>query len=327
MPGTWPPYLTVLFAFLLDQLLGDPVFRLHPVRLIGKTAELLRPALYPLGRLGGLLVLLTTASLWGLLSLLAQGVWALEVIFLYFWLAEASLRREVEKVAYLLKEGALPQARKALSFLVGRETKRLSPSECIRALIETAAENFTDALVGPLFWYLVAGLPGATVYKVVETLDSMYGYKTRRWQAFGFFPARADDLLNFVPARLAGLLLALTAWFSGYPLRRTLETMWRDARNHDSPNAGFTEAAMAGALGIELGGRVVYEGIVFEKGRFGKPLKEREVEDIFRATKLLRRAALLWLLFILALEVLLWRSGYPHLSALIMNGLKSVLTA
>ncbi len=172
MPNIWPPYLTVLFAFLLDQFLGDPVFRLHPVRLIGETAELLRPPLYPLGRLGGLLVLLATASLWGLLSLWAQRVWAFEVIFLYFWLAEASLRREVEKVASLLSEGHLSRARRALSFLVGRETKSLSPSECIRALIETAAENLTDALVGPLFWYLVAGLPGATVYKVVETLDS-----------------------------------------------------------------------------------------------------------------------------------------------------------
>ncbi len=317
-----PPYLTVALAYLLDRLLGDPHFSLHPVRLIGKTAEKLRPLFYPWGRVGGGLTLTLTAALWVGLSFAGQKFWLFEAGLLYFWLAERALRDEVLKVARLLEAGLLPQARKALSFLVGRETRDLNPSDCIRAAVETAAENFTDGLVGPLFWYLIGGLPAATAYKVVETLDSMYGYKTPRWRAFGFFPARLDDILNYLPARLAGFFLALAAGLSGYPFRRALGTMWREASRHDSPNAGFTEAAMAGALGIELGGEVVYEGKVFEKGRFGKPLRPRQVEDIYRATKLLERASLLFVFFILSWEVILWNFGYHHLTGLIMSVLK-----
>ncbi len=322
------PPLNVLLAYGLDLLLGDPQLRWHPVRLIGDLALIWKRLFFPWGRLGGLLtllltVLLYTAMVYGLVWLLPP----LEAVFLYFFIAHQALAREAEKVAVALKAADLPLARYRLSFIVGRDTSCLSVSGCVRAAVETVAENFTDAFVGPLFWYLLGGLPAVTLYKCTETLDSMFGYRTPRYQAFGFFPARADDFFNFLPARLAGLFLVLAAWSSGLSWKRALVTMWREARRHDSPNSGFTEAAMAGALGIELGGEVVYQGKRFEKGRFGRPLKEREVEDIFRATKLLKRAALWWLLFIFLLEVVLWRFGYPHLIALITNGLKGVLTA
>ncbi len=316
--------LFVLLAYIADQLWGDPQVFWHPVRLIGLGAERLRPFCYPFKRWGGLLIVFISGAVSLILVSLAVLIFSpAEIFFLYFGIAEKSLRKEVEKVGHFLKEGLIERARKQLSYLVGRETKDLSVSECIRAAVETTAENFTDAFVGPLFWYLVGGILGLSFYKVVETLDSMYGYKTPKWKEFGFFPAKLDDILNFFPARIAGFFLALAALFENrHNFERSFRTMIKDARKHDSPNSGFTEAAMAGALGIELGGAVVYQGRLFEKGRFGRPLRAREVEDIFRATKLLRRAASLWLFFILLSEVILWRSGYPHLIELITNVLK-----
>ena len=166
----------------------------------------------------------------------------------------------------------------------------------------------------------------AAAYKVVETLDSMYGYRTARWSAFGFFPAKADDVLNFLPARLAGFFLVLAAAVSGLAPGRALRTMFHDARKHDSPNAGWPEAAVAGALDIGLGGPVIYHGVTFEKGRLGDPLREREALDIKRAVSLLRRASLLFILTIFLLEVFLWKSGYPHLIGAIGSWLGHVWT-
>ncbi len=320
-----PPPLNIVLAYVFDLLFGDPEVRWHPVRLIGDLAQMAERLFFRWGRWGGLWALLWTSALFtGVVGGLVWLLPPLEAVFLYFFIASRALAEAAERVGEALRAGDLPRARRLLSFIVGRQTKDLSPSECVRAAVETVAENFTDAFVGPLFWYLVGGLPLAAAYKCVETLDSMFGYRTERYRAFGFFPAKTDDLLNFIPARLAGLFLSIGSLVTGLSWRRALITMWRDAKNHDSPNSGFTEAAMAGALGIELGGPVIYQGRRFEKGRFGKPLREREVEDIFRATKLLKRAALLWVLFILVWEVILWKSGYPHLIALITNGLKGV---
>jgi len=322
--GELLPPLKVFLSFFADQLFGDPHFSLHPVRLIGALAEKFRKIFYPWGYVGGFLTLsLTAAVSLFLVGLLTFPFPWLEVLLLYFFIAEKALRKEVEKVAEALEGGDLTLARERLSFLVGRDTSSLSVSECVRAAVETVAENFTDALVGPLFWYAFGGILGATFYKVVETLDSMYGYKTPVWKKFGFFPAKLDDIMNFLPARVAGSLLTLASFSLGpAAFLRALKTMFSDAKKHDSPNSGFTEAAMAGALGIELGGEVIYQGRRFEKGHLGRPLREREVEDILRATKLLRRAAFLWLILILSGEAFLWKSGYPHLIGLITNALR-----
>ncbi|OAG26830.1 adenosylcobinamide-phosphate synthase CbiB [Thermodesulfatator autotrophicus] len=318
-----PPALTIGLAFFLDLILADPQVRWHPVRLIGDLAEFFRRFFYHWGRLGGLLTLLATGlfSLWSI-GLTVYFVPPIEVVWLYFFIAPTALRREVLKVAKTLEED-ISLARRRLSFLVGRETKRLDSSQCVRASVETLAENFTDALVGPLFWYLVGGIYGATFYKVCETLDSMYGYKTEKWRKFGYFPARLDDVLNFFPARLAGLFIVIAAGFCRQNFWLALKTMLADARKHDSPNSGYTEAAMAGALGIELGGPVFYQGKFFDKGRFGKPLREREVSDIFQAEKIIKVATFLVVAVCIILEVFLWKSGYQSLTALIMNALKS----
>ncbi len=303
----------ILGAYFLDQLFGDPHFRLHPVCLIGAVAEFWRKRLYALGKLGGLLTLLGTVFVFELLVLGASRLGPfMEVVILYFYLAEKALREEALKVYQALVRKDLFQARRVLSFIVGRETKGLSSAQCVRATIETVAENFTDAVVGPLFYYVVGGLPLATFYKVVETLDSMYGYKTKKWREFGFFIARADDLLNFLPARGAMFFLVLAALFLGMPFRRAFYTAVREARKHDSPNAGWPEAAVAGALGIQLGGQVIYQGEVFQKGTLGQALRSLEPLDIKRAVALLRVATCGVVLFFCLVEVFLWKLGYLH---------------
>ena len=320
-----PPFVHLSLAYALDQLLGDPHFRFHPVRLIGDVAEFWRRLFYPLGKMGGLLtLLLTTACYTPLAYFLGRLVPLGEAVLIYFFIAERALRQEALKVAKALSQNQLNLARTHLSWIVGRETQGLSVSECVRAAVETLAENFTDAFVGPLFWYLWGGLPGLTIYKCVETLDSMYGYKTPQWQAFGLAPAKADDFLNFFPARLAGCFIALAAGLCRCSSRRAFKTMWQDAPKHDSPNSGWTEAAMAGALGIELGGEVTYQGKKFPKGRLGQPLRPRGVQDIFLAARIVKRAAFLFFLIILTAEVCLWIFGYQNLIQAIWNGLRGV---
>ncbi len=308
------PALVVVLAYILDQIFGDPHFRLHPVRLLGDVAEFWRRFFYAWGKLGGLLTLsFTLVVVVGSVSLITHVLPWTEPLWLYFFIAEKALRTEAVKVYQSLAQGELSLARKQLSFIVGRETKELSESECIRAAVETVAENFSDGFVGPLFYYLVGGIPLATAYKVVETLDSMYGYRTEKWRSFGFFPARADDFLNFLPARLAGLLLVAAAALHQKAPLRAFKVMLRDARKHDSPNAGWPEAAVAGALGISLGGPLVYHGKAFDKPRLGDPLRPRRVEDIKEAVALLRLAAFLGVLFTTLGEVVLWKLGCPHL--------------
>ncbi|AEH45695.1 cobalamin biosynthesis protein CobD [Thermodesulfatator indicus DSM 15286] len=320
-----PTPLIILLAFVLDLLFADPQVRWHPVRVIGQVAEFFCRFFYSLGRLGGLLTLLFTSIVFvGGVSFTVCLFPPLEILWLYFFIAPTSLQKEVLKVAEALQEN-ISLARKRLSFLVGRETKNLDTSQCVRAAVETLAENFTDALVGPLFWYMVGGIYGVAFYKVCETLDSMYGYKTKKWLRFGYFSAKFDDILNFLPARLAGLFIVLASGLTGQNLWRAFRTMLADAHKHDSPNSGYTEAAMAGALGIELGGPVVYQGQFFEKERFGKPLREREVSDIFLAGKIIRLATFLIVATIVFLEVFLWKLGYPNLIELIMNELKGAL--
>ena len=324
---SFPPFVSLSLAYLLDQTLGDPHFRLHPVRLLGDIGEIGRRIWYAWGRLGGLLTLLFSAACFMPVAYLLGGLPLGEAVLIYFFIAERALCQEAMLVGEALAQGRLDLARLRLSRLVGRETKDLDLSQCVRAAVETVAENFTDAFVGPLFWYLFGGVLGMTFYKCVETLDSMYGYKTPKWRQFGFFPAKVDDLLNFLPARLAALFLAFAAGLSGLSFKRAFQTMRQDARKHDSPNSGWTEAAMAGALGIELGGEVVYHGKRFEKGRLGRPLRERRVEDIFVAVKIIKRAGFLFFLMILILEVGLWSLGFHNLIQMIWNVLKGVWIA
>ena len=215
-------------------------------------------------------------------------------------LAQRSLYVHVRDVLRPLKGADLPAAREAVSKIVGRDTAQLSQSGVAAAAIESLAESFNDGIVAPAFWLAAGGLPGLFAYKALNTADSLIGHREPRWRMFGWASARADDLANLIPSRLAGLLI-VAAGGGG------LRVMWRDAPRHASPNAGWPEAAMAGALGVELGGAATYEGVMHERPLFGTG-RRPEASDLARALQMyLEACALLWVLAMaLAVGVLLW---------------------
>ena len=305
------PLLILILAIGLDGLLGDLpwLFRRipHPVAAVGQLIGILdrilnrpqRPAVLraTLGALMALgLVVLAAGS--GLLIAAACRAlpwgWLFETFCVAVLLAQRSLFEHVYDVGVALRDTGLEAGRYAVSRLVGRDPTSLDRAGVARAAIESLAENFSDAVVAPALWYALLGLPGLFVYKTVNTLDSMVGYRTERHRAFGMVSARLDDLLNLIPARLAALLLALAAPFvpGGRPLAAFL-TPWRDARHHRSPNSGWPESACAGALGLALGGPRRYPGLVVEEKWMGRGRQEAEVRDIFRALHLFSVGCLL----------------------------------
>lgn len=198
-------------------------------------------------------------------------------------LAQRSLFDHVRPVACALDEGDLPAARRAVAMIVGRDTQALDEAGLARAAIESLAESFCDGVAAPLFWLLLFGLPGIWTYKAINTADSLIGHREEPWRAFGWAAARTDDLLNLVPARLAGVLLCLAGM-------RGWSTLWRDRGKHASPNAGWPEAAMAGALGIRLAGPIAYDGVVHDKPWIGRGTDAATAADVRRALAIYLRA-------------------------------------
>lgn len=241
-----------------------------------------------------LLVILVGGSAWVLQHFLIVwlGPWGWIAAVALAWpaLAQRSLFDHVRPVAAAMDAGDIAGARLAVGMIVGRDTQTLDEAGVARASIESLAESFCDGVVAPLFWLLLLGLPGVWTYKAINTADSLIGHREERWRAFGWAAARTDDLLNLIPARLSGVLVCI-AGAGGW------QTMWRDAGRHASPNAGWPEAAMAGALGIRLAGPVTYEGILLDKPWIGDGSPLAEAQDIRRAlTIYVRASALLWLI-------------------------------
>jgi adenosylcobinamide-phosphate synthase len=209
-----------------------------------------------------LVALMAGLMIQGFLSLFGGIGFLILVLVATTGLAQLSLDTHVQKVYQEIVRKDLIQARNKVSMIVGRDTSNLSETEVITAALESLSESFNDGVVAPAFWLLVAGLPGLCVYKIVNTADSMIGHKNEQYKNFGWAAAKFDDLLNYIPARIAGLLIVIAA-------RRGLITMCRQAKLHDSPNAGWPEAAMAGALKIKLGGPATYSGQILQRPVFG----------------------------------------------------------
>ena len=308
----------LVLSMLLDLLLGDPAWLPHPVVLMGKGISRLEPwlrrhfAATPAGerRAGRLLALiLPLATL--VISLGVCGLaWlihpALAVAINVFWgwqaLAMKGLKRESMRVYRALTTGTLPEAREAVSRIVGRDTQNLTAEGVTKAAVETVAENFSDGVFAPLFYLAIGGAPLALCYKAVNTMDSMVGYKNDRYLNFGRGAARLDDVANFLPARLAALALIGATLFAGGNTRRAWQIWRRDRRNHASPNSAQTESVMAGALGVQLAGPAWYFGEFYDKPTIGDPSRPVEPEDIRRANRLLYGAGLLSLVVLCALR-------------------------
>ena len=270
--GAFDPLVLLLLALVLDAAVGGmgPVWRIlpHPVVLVGRLIGWLDGKLNRAHRSNvdraarGAITVIVVVALAAALGLGVQWLtfhhdlgWALELFLITALLAQRELYGAVRRVAQALKLDGVESARTAVGQIVGRDPAYLDEHGVARAGIESLAENFSDGVVAPVFWYVLFGFPGLAVYKAVNTLDSMIGYRDEKYAAFGFTAARLDDVLNLIPSRLAGLIIVLAAFVSpkGKPAH-AFKTMWRDASKHKSPNAGWPEAAMAGALGLALAG-------------------------------------------------------------------------
>ena len=274
--------MMLLYAFSADLLLGDPRWLPHPVSAIAAWAKLLeRSALR--SRLGGCAVwlgvmVLTCGVVWGTCAVL-PAPW-IQVYWIYSFLAVRSLDDHAMAVIRALQSGDLSASRQAVSRIVGRDTANLNEREIARAVIETVAENLNDGVVAPLFWLGVAGPVGMAGYKAVNTLDSMFGYRNEKYREFGWCPARMDDVASWIPARLTAALIWLVAAIApGMSARDSIAVTMRDASRQPSPNSGYPEAAVAGALGVRLGGVNEYAGVVGRKEFLGDELRPLGVQS------------------------------------------------
>lgn len=284
--------IAILIAVLLDWLLGDPYHWPHPIKLIGnyiawwlKLPRRTGVYAYMFGLVlwlttVGLTAFLTGLILWGAGKVHLVLYWLVWVYLAYTCLATKSLAVEANKVYQTLRTGTLEEARYQVSMIVGRDTSQLSREEISQATIETVAENTSDGVIGPLLCLFIGGPILAMTYKAVNTLDSMVGYKTEKYRQIGFMSAKIDDLVNLVPARLTWLCLIMASHIWQLDSRRALKIGWRDRYQHASPNSAFTEAVVAGALGIQLGGTHVYHGQVIEKPTIGDASRPVVPDDI-----------------------------------------------
>jgi adenosylcobinamide-phosphate synthase len=280
--------LPLLIGFLLDSFLGDPHWLPHPIRLFGKLisggeAKLNHGKLRKLkGAILSLVLILLTFLVFRIILKFLSDFESLFVIvasvFVFYGLANRSLIQESLKVIRILKKDGIVAARKQLSMIVGRDTSKLSENQIRTAVLETLAENLSDGVVAPLFFYAIGGVPAMLAYKMANTLDSMIGYKNNRYKKFGWFAAKLDDVLNFFPARLTAFLMVLITLNN-----RGLKYIFKYGNKHASPNAGYPEAALAGILNCKFGGPNIYHGIVVKKPFIGENPKTITDKDVIKA--------------------------------------------
>lgn len=306
------PSLIAMAAFFLDTVLGDPQTRWHPVAVLGRLIAFLEKLLYPLRgsdaqkfAMGSLLTLLVLCISYafadGLLLAARQlpvawGADVVRVILLYFCISPRMLAKAGQDIYALLVKGDIAAAREHVGYIVGRDTAELDEADAARAAIETVAENTVDGVIAPLFFFALGGAPLAVLYRAANTMDSMLGYKNERYLYFGRMAARVDDVLNFVPARMTGILFVMAAFLLGYDGRNALNILVRDAAGHPSPNGGHAEAPVAGALHIRLGGVNYYFGERHFRAYMGDAHMEITAKHILGAIRLMYTVTVLYLL-------------------------------
>lgn len=310
--------LACVTGFLLDCIFGDPAWMYHPIRVIGNLISVLEKGLRKLlcSRIpaseqkkknerevlaGGILWILTVS-----LSFLVPAVllfaagkvhpavrFLLETFWCYQIFAARCLVGESKKVYQKLKEDDLPGARRAVSMIVGRDTENLTAEGVTKAAVETVAENTSDGVTAPLLFLLIGGAPLGFLYKAVNTMDSMLGYKNEKYLYFGRIPAKMDDVFNYIPARLTAWFMVAAAFLTGMDGENAWKIYLRDKRKHASPNSAQSESVCAGALDVQLAGDAVYFGKVYKKDYIGDAIRKIEPEDILRAGKLMYMTTIL----------------------------------
>lgn len=314
-----------LSALVFDTIIGDPRTKFHPVVLIGNLISFLEKLLLDKSdskqdkRIKGLILLflalsiVTTIVCFILFLVRFTNEWVyffVSALLLSFTISPRALKESAQEIIELLSAGKLVKAREKVGWIVGRDTKNLNESEVTRATVETVAESITDGIISPLFYALIGGVPLAFFYRTANTLDSMVGYKNERYQDFGFFSAKFDDVMNFIPARITGLLVVLVAFIlPHYNGKNALKMLWRDANKHPSPNGGYSEAPVAGALNVRLGGFNYYFGRKTFRTYMGEQKEKLSFFHIKKTIILMYTVTILFVLFSIFLEVL-WKGFY-----------------
>ena len=305
-------FIKIWIAYVLDLIFGDPQNVVHPVQVIGKIISagekvLLRKKYKFLA--GAVLNIFTVSITYTLMYLISKSVkisvffMIIEIYLMYTIFSINSLAREGNRVYRILKEGDIEKARKDLSYLVSRDTETMDEKMIIRSTMETISENTVDGIVAPMFYMFLGGMPLAMAYKAINTLDSMVGYKNEKYMDFGKFSAKVDDVANFIPARITGILIVLASMILGYNYKNSLKIFLRDRKNHSSPNSAHSEASVAGALGVQFGGKVSYFGKEIDKPTIGDKTKEFELEDIRKNIRIMYVTSFLILVMFSVLSV------------------------
>ena len=297
--------IEIILGFLLDLIVGDPQNPIHPIRIIGslcKTVEkFFRSILKRYLKVAGLLTWILVVFIVFIFNYLLlkvtyrinPSVMILGSVMIYFCISTKALKIEGLKVVKYVIKDDIEGARKQLSYIVGRDTKNLDKESILKAVVETVAENMSDGVIAPLFYAGIGGAPLAFLYKAVNTMDSMFGYKNDKYIEFGYFPAKLDDVFNYIPARLSGYFIVVVSFILGLDYKNSFKIYKRDKNNHSSPNSAHPEAAVAGALNVQLGGPNYYFGKLVEKQTIGDDREKIDINKVNNTNNILYCSAVL----------------------------------
>ncbi|WP_122641220.1 adenosylcobinamide-phosphate synthase CbiB [Romboutsia sp. Marseille-P6047] len=293
--------LSIYIGYIIDLIVGDPYSFPHPVRYIGNLIKFIEKRIRKIAKtdrdikIGGFVLWFFTVIPVYIITYLIIKISSFNIyiylfvnsLIIYTTLATKCLKDEAVKIYKVLKTGDIEKSRIQLSYIVGRDTEHLGEGEIIRATVETVAENTVDGIIAPMFYAFIGGAPLAMAYKAINTLDSTVGYKNEKYLHLGFASARIDDIANYIPARISVLLMSIGSLLLGYNFKSCAKIAIRDRKNHKSPNCAYSEGAVAGALGIQLGGTNIYFGQEVYKPTIGDKDREIEIEDIVKTNKIM----------------------------------------
>lgn len=311
--------LSIYIGYVMDLIIGDPYSFPHPVRYIGKLIKTTENKIRKIAKtdknlkIGGFVLWFVTVGITYLVTYLTVklssfvpgGFLIANSILIYTTLATKCLKDEAVKIYKVLKSKDIEKSRIQLSYIVGRDTTSLDEGEIIRATVETVAENTVDGIIAPMFYAFIGGAPLAMAYKAINTLDSTVGYKNEKYMNLGFASAKIDDIANYIPARISVLLMTIGSLILGYDYKSCFKISIRDRKNHKSPNCAYPEGAVAGALGVQLGGTNIYFGKEVHKPTIGDKIREIEIEDIVRTNKIMYATSITSILIFTALFIVL----------------------
>ncbi|HAJ94617.1 MAG TPA: cobalamin biosynthesis protein CobD [Actinobacteria bacterium] len=313
--------IILAIALILDFIFGDPQIRIHPIIAVGKLIKYLERRLLKdnhtkgMKKVNGLILVLTISitvlafSYFAIFYSFKINIFfgnAISAVILYFMLCNGSMISHARKIMIAISNKDLKKSRVEVGKIVGRDTDSLSFTGLIRAALESLAENTSDGLIGPLFFYLLGGVPAAFLYKAINTLDSTVGYRNQKYEDFGFFSAKFDDILNYLPARITALISGFLSFLAGGRMTETFRTIKKYSSRHASPNSGFPESAFAGALGLRFGGINYYFGCSRKTPYIGEKKKDFDAGDIKRGLRLSICSSLFFSIIVILTYVLLY---------------------